>query len=59
MLDKVEALYKARLHMEAALQLTQQALGGTDSGRVRSTYIKELIAEIDTDIQDLLSTIQI
>ncbi len=59
MLDKVEALYKAKLHLEAALQLTQKAFAGTDSGQQWEEELTELIAEANTDIQDLLNTIKI
>ena len=59
MLNKVEALYRAKLHLEAALQLTQKVLGDTDSGQQWEEELTELIAEADTDIQDLLNTIKI
>ncbi len=53
MLHKVTLLYKAKLHLEAAAQLFEQALGGTDSGQMYCKDLAELVSEAEVDIIDL------
>jgi len=49
---KIHHLENAKWKLEAALERTQFALGGTDMGDEYKTRLLELIEDLETDIED-------